>query len=922
MAGGGRLRGRRDARSPRRRARAHGAPFFAAALIAASLLAPGCRCSDLASPVVHDFESGAGLKKWPRDAPGAVEISTDWKADGEASLRIDPGLLASIGELRRYDLRGHDALRVHVHNTSDRLAPVGFELIDEHDTLYDRHRSAIGAPPGDSVIEIDLSGDLWRGEENRPYRGPTKTPIDLGDIHRIGFENHGDRPIYLDGLTLVAHPLPVPAGAFAFDFGRRGSRVMGKTTGVFEGSTYDAARGFGFVSGAPTFLQNTMSYPSPLLGDGLAWGDAVFQVDLPGGSYTAWIAFERGGFWGTDSEATAYREARLLVNGEVAHRHWFTVIGPQFSLQETEVTKVADAREKLVWPAHAVHRFTFDARPGPNLFSLAVTDLRGPPLRVAGMFLAPATAEGKAFIDAQEERQKRAFEAAYPESDHARRPAKPIPLEHPVVVEPRPVGELAHPRDLPDAAFPDPPPIHAIAGHRAYAQLSLYAPRNIEVGVHVTFAEVPGEIPDPGKAPAEVPGPRVSVERLYQAFYGPTRPNMGGTAWIETHYLRPIAHGDVVHVGPDLHRSIVVEFTVPKEAPAGVSSVFVKLLAGGEEIAEVPLTVNVHAVELPPLPIPVGVFMNALPHAPEDDLEDIWWVFQEQLLERQGEAGLNTPTGGAGLEYTMSETTGGITFSGDRALRYLGLAKRYGLDRAVVGYTGFLPSIKHRRPDAARFVAAWAAFEAARGLPPHYLYSYDEPSTDEELSAVSAYLLPFQAAGARTIGFFSSADDDRYRTVLDRTFAPAVCGHTPERLRGWIAEGRRVFLYNRGTSRLSMGADLASMIELGIAGRLEWIGLYSQGFAFNDLDGREPSQGMFVAHGRMGALPTARWLSFREGLIDARILLALRKKLGSGAAAAAGFPADYPADPAKWPDSALEKARGEALRRLEEPDRP
>ena len=63
-----------------------------------------------------------------------------------------------------------------------------------------------------------------------------------------------------------------------------------------------------------------------------------------------------------------------------------------------------------------------------------------------------------------------------------------------------------------------------------------------------------------------------------------------------------------------------------------------------------------------------------------------------------------------------------------------------------------------------------------------------------------------------------------------------------------------------------------------------------------------------------GVLPTPRWLSLREGLIDARIQIALEKAApGSGSGL---WPDDYPADPAKWPDGALEKARAESLRRL------
>jgi hypothetical protein len=170
----------------------------------------------------------------------------------------------------------------------------------------------------------------------------------------------------------------------------------------------------------------------------------------------------------------------------------------------------------------------------------------------------------------------------------------------------------------------------------------------------------------------------------------------------------------------------------------------------------------------------------------------------------------------------------------------------------------------------------------------------------------------------RTIGFFSSADGDRYRPVLDATYAPAVSGAPLPRLQAWLAEGKRVFLYNRGVSRLSMGADLVSMIRLGVRGRLEWIGLYSQGFAFDDLDAREPSYGLFVVHDRLGVLPTPRWLSLREGLFDARVRLALEKAPSSVKQGAFDWPSDYPADPARWSDTVLEAARVEALRRLSE----
>ncbi|MFO0593475.1 MAG: hypothetical protein U0441_38390 [Polyangiaceae bacterium] len=851
---------------------------------------------------MQDFEGRVSLTKWPKDTAGDVARTTEWAADGASSLRIDPGLLASTDSLYRHDFRGADALRVHVHNPSDKLVTVGFELQDDHATLYDRHRSAFGAPPGDSTIDIDISGDLWRGEENRPFRGPTKTPLDLGHITRIGFENRGDKPIYVDALTLVMDPFEAPPNAFAFDFGRRGTRVMAKTKGVFEDTMYTDDTGFGFVpgTGKPTFLKSAATYPSPLLGDGLAWEDAQFAVNLPGGKYLGWIAFERAGFWEADDEATGYFEASLSVNGAEAHRHPFDRSGPHFFFEDVEVTKMEDAWDKLVRPACAIAHFSFEAKPGRNTFSVAAKHPRGPSLRVAGMFLAPDTPAGLGFIDAMEQRQKEAFERAFPKTERARRPEGGPPITNKLLVSRRPLGDIAHPRDLPDKAPTDSISVTGVAGHPVLLQFELFAPQDVEVMVHAD-----------DKASATL----VEHPTMMMGVYGPKRPYEGGAAWIETAYYRPTPI-EKMHVGPDLARSVLLQFDVAKDAPPGVNEYRLRFRSPTETLAEADLRIEIVATPLPPLPIPVGLFMNALPYGPDAMKEDQWWTWQEGLIAAEAEAGLNTPTGGPGLYYTVTKSGDGYAFSGDRALKYLEIAQRYGMTRAVVGYTGFLPSIKHERPDAAAFQKSWAEFEKAHELPPHYLYSYDEPSTDEELSEAASYLGPFQAAGARTIGFFSSAAEARFRKVIDATFAPAVSAHTPDLLRGWVAEGKHVFLYNRGVSRLAMGADLVSQIKLGVAGRLEWIGLYTQGFAFDDLDGREPSYGMFVAHDRYGVLPTPRWLSMREGLIDARVRLAL-EKAPPPEQPLPPFPAEYPADPTKWTDEALDTWRAAALRHLQ-----
>src|SRR5262249_48434677 len=159
------------------------------------------------------------------------------------------------------------------------------------------------------------------------YRGEVKGPIDVARITRLAFVNRGEGPLYVDRLELVKVPPLVTPGGFAFDFGRTGKQVMGQTTGVFETTGYSAERGFGFL-GPVGSIPRAMSYPTPLLGDGLSFGPEGFRVDLPGGAYLGWIAFERGGFW--EGEQSGYARAEVKVNGLAVAGHDSSRAGPHF----------------------------------------------------------------------------------------------------------------------------------------------------------------------------------------------------------------------------------------------------------------------------------------------------------------------------------------------------------------------------------------------------------------------------------------------------------------------------------------------------------------------------------------------------------------------------------------------------------------
>ncbi|MFO0757465.1 MAG: hypothetical protein U0359_13290 [Byssovorax sp.] len=843
------------------------------------------------SAMVQDFEASPRIKKWPKDGPGEARISTAWKASGERSLEIGPGVMASFSDLLVADFSPFSVLTIAVHNASPETMELGLELQDDHDDFADRFQTTFGVAPGDTTLELDLGGGLWRGEQNRPYRGSIKTPLDLGRLTRMAFTNRGRAPVFLDAIELHKRPKIEAKGAFAFDFGPSGSQVMAETLGVFDTTLYTPDRGFGLLTLPRDTLSRSMSYPSPLLGDGLDLGRG-FRVDLPGGDYLGWIAFERGGFW--EGESTGYARAVLSVNGARVHEHDFRPSGMAFFFEDTELRSLDEIEERLIRPAAAVSRFSFHAAQGDNTFTLDTTHRIGPPLRVAGLFLAPDTPEGRAFLDAQDARQSRAIRAAFVPQDRGRRDGGRAAPERDLVALPLPPGAEVFPRDFPSNPggarfFPK------VAAHRQTVafHIGLYARTMLSIHVEAEALE--------GPSSKIRPAARVSHGR-----YLPMRQNLPGPVWLAVNHYRPEPDFEV---GPDLSRSILVEYEMPAEGHGTYRGV-IKIAGAGVPI-EMPIEIHLVDQDLPEIPIPVGLFMNALPFRPGHVGEKSWWALQDDLLREQGRAGLNCLTGGPGLDLPYPLTPESHAKSAAKA--YVDLAGRYATIRAVVPYGGFVATLKN-------IVITPAELQSWLGplAPPHYLNAYDEPATEEELRRAVDRTGPFTAAGVRTMGFFAGLHGPvDPAPLIDVTFAPAVNVHTRAELEALAGRGKQVFVYNNGMDRYHLGVHLWRNIKAKAAGRLEWIGLFTQGFAFDNLDGREASPSAFLVHEKLGILETPRWLAAREGLFDVRVRLALEAKVPASDPALSTWTMEgYGEDGARFPDAVLDAQRAAMLERL------
>jgi len=118
--------------------------------------------------LIQGFESPVEVHKWPGNIPGQVAIVDEWHSDGDKCLKIDAGLMATLETFKTKNWKKYDKLRLHFNNTGDTAATIGFEMTDKHGQFRERHRSGFGLAAGGSTVDIEMSGALWSGEENKP----------------------------------------------------------------------------------------------------------------------------------------------------------------------------------------------------------------------------------------------------------------------------------------------------------------------------------------------------------------------------------------------------------------------------------------------------------------------------------------------------------------------------------------------------------------------------------------------------------------------------------------------------------------------------------------------------------------------------------------------------------------------------------
>ncbi len=829
---------------------------------------------------VQDFERPFEVGKWPEDA--LVEFSRAWSYDGRTSLKLGDESMAAISELAATNWSGYDILRLHVNVPGHKGCALGVEIQDDHTSFHNRHQNNASAPPGESTIDIDIAGDLWRGEVGRPYRD-VKTPINKGNISRLGLFAHG-APLYVDGIQLIKLARLATPGGWAFDFGGPSTPVQSQWTGVFPETKWDGNKGYGFA-GEPRFFPKTTPYPTPVLGDGLMFDGAEFGVSLTGGPYAAWVIFERSGFW--EGEQAAYAKLSIAVNGKCAYSRKDSPAAAYFDLQDLEVLNQKDLVE-MVMRRQGEGEFKFKAAPGRNRFRLIVKGLKGEPPRLAGMVLAPDTAEGRAFIEAHRAGQSETIAGVNRIIAGIGR-ARSIADSPTLSVRPLPTGHVMTPEDgPPDTGDNEIPALECFAGMTAFRTLGLYANEELLVAPKLSRFTGPGGRIDP------------AAIDIWSNVYLPVRDYETTAAKIRSHHYRP---ADELEIGPGTPRCLLICARLPQNQAPGEYRATLTLCYGEYSKKEIPLTISVMPGSLPPFDFPLGLFFSGVP-VPAELLNGSgeYWRLSGQLLDWLAASGRTMLTGGP--NYRVRWKNGKARYEGKDCVRLLAMARRRGLDAAVSGYGGFSLGLGPRgfppQPGMSdeqivrEMHRAWQAFQILNGLPQHYVYSYDEPGTPEDFAPIEKRLKLYREAGFKTIGYTSMADpesaDENHRMLARETYAPAFNGHSPKTLAYVRRLGNEPWIYNNGLERYYQGVHLWRNRKAGAAGRVEWIAAIIQGFQYDTLDGREPDPSCFFIHSKLGVLFAPRFLDLCEGAFDAKLLFELERKakLNADTAAAAG----------------------------------
>jgi hypothetical protein len=669
-----------------------------------------------------------------------------------------------------------------------------------------------------------------------------------------------------------------PDGVLAFDFGPESQVVAPGFTPVTWNTVYKkGGRNYGLHhdSGGPNSARDD-TFPTRLYQDYVSMEGNEFLADVPDGLYHVWLVYDDCGYWG--GEEARFKKRSVSSGGQTL---WSEERDPADYLYRFE--NVEPQPGQSVWDLYmkdlfAPKRFDVTVKGGTLRLHFSSEGALGS--KIAGLIVYPDAKkdEGAKYVADVEARNKAEFEAKAVFMGTAQKletkAGADVDWTYKSLESDAPVAEVNH--EITE--------IVAARGQR----------------VSMTFALLPGK---------DIAGP---VTLAASEFKGP-----GGTipaSAVEIRVVRNALHRGynsiAYSIGPEALRRLDAaplelkvkqerQFWITVHVPDGAAGGYKGSIhfQAGTVSADVPLSIDVAPVKLDEPDFNFGPFGVHVPDEVPDKPKAL-----RQLLTVLKENGMNSFSGGPGVRFSGLDASGKPQLDFAACDEFMRIVKDVGFTKEIdsyggpgmvqnlhdsyqIGETGRAWEKKTGKSMGELLELVWHAIDAhakeAQWLPIAYELT-DEPRVVEtcqkqlELMRLYRERVPFvDIGGSYSVDWtktdpFDSAVQDVFKTLC----WSSLNLHNQTDLDKAKELGKRIYIYNQGTTRYSFGAYQWSEFRKGVRGRMQWHTLCLQGWQFFDLDGREPDTAM-INWGRNEVIPTLKLARCREGADDFRFAVTL-----------------------------------------------
>ncbi|HYF52342.1 MAG TPA: glycoside hydrolase domain-containing protein [Planctomycetota bacterium] len=855
--------------------------------------------------VLYSFEGDDSgkhlLEDWPPEFKGksAITAVEEHATHGKKALKLDSR--APAGNVQFFEFDGdwssYDSLAVDVFSTANEPVGISGWIRDQPGSPYEiRHDWLRVIKPGFNTVKFAVGG-------LRQNMHPSVL-MDIKKIVRFNFAV-SNATVFIDNVRLIKGVEEIPVkGMQKFDFGPENSAVFPGFTKVTMKDFYTPEKKWGFGQGSTLGrafdvieILGRHRPADDICRDFISPLKATFNVDVPNGKYGVWLMMgPPANGWGlTFNHRTVTAHGKVVLDQKYDKQSYKE---HEYFFQDSE-----DLPGEDIWEKYINHYFK------PVVFDVEVTegkltidfDAHGQAwcAMINGLVFWPkeSQADAERWLANLNLQRREQFYANHFEETH--------PAEHKYTKndadEKRGYARFVFSNQ---EGLPGRPGLPAnfvpSAEHLARTSLDVVAAQGerntFNLGIYplkdcgnlkITCTDLTG--PNGAMIPASAINPRIARFKAMNTLGRET------TYFVAPKYIDQIP-AEGISIKPGVTRSFYFYLNVPETAAPGTYKGQVKLAFSNGTTDNVDLTLQVYPFKLVEPDFPLGIFgcgPIGYYHAYDPNSEDYWNEWRE-LLKLCREYHLTSLDAGIRMELAKWHPEKAEVKFGD-ADRFMKLMREAGFTQELFGYatwTGFGLKISHldQQATANRFGApdygalVKSYFNAVREqaeknkwLPicyctgDEYLARGGDPDKYTELHEILQKNAPGFRFGPGDTAYFgkSSEMDQKILRMLATVDTWWASGHSAQLADAIKKGGKRLFLYNTGISRYTVGTYIQyARRKYNVKGFVQWAwttgGTYGQFYLGSHNEG---CLGMAYPSTR-GVRPTPMFESVRAGAVD------------------------------------------------------